>query len=96
MITNELPAWLPLANLIIRAVAFVLILAFVVRRHALTGVGEPRWITLEMATLVACFILVAGAAFQNNWLSLNDWTIVGTWGSVLLVVLAFLLLAWRE
>ena len=96
MIENHVPVWLPEVNLVLRSTALLLVLAYVIRRRARLRWNEPKWITLEVTAVIMAVILVAGAAFQANWLGLNDWMLIGTYGSVVLVVFLLLLLAWRE
>ena len=96
VIENHVPVWLPEINLVLRATALLMVGAFVIRRRAAIKWNQPKWITLEAAALLQGVILVAGAAFQANWIGLTDWTLVGTYGSLVLVIFLLLLLAWRE
>lgn len=94
--TETTPFVLAIVNLVFRLVTLALVGAYIIRKHSRQGVGDPRWITLEILAVIAVFILVAGSAFNAGWISLGDWTLYGTWGSIALSVIAFLLLAWRD
>ena len=95
---NELPSWLPWANLVLSLAALVLLLPLVARRRRAIQSGKPShpsrwWIATDVALVFSVLVLVAGAMFQGGLMSIGDWTIVGTGGRALVVVALLLVLS---
>lgn len=75
-VTNVLPEWLPIFNLVVGVACLV---------ASLLALGQRRVIPpiAAIALVAASAVLVAGSLFQGGWIDLFAWVIFGTGGRLL-------------
>lgn len=77
---NELPLLVPWVNIVLSALALLASVVFWAKS------GGP--ILGNAAMIIACLVLLAGALFQANLLSLDLWIVLGTGGRFLVAAAA--------
>lgn len=92
-----LPTVVPLANLLISAVAFALIVYITVRRWRLER-HVSRLFVVDLMGVVMCGVLLAGALFQAGLMGTDLWTALGTGGRLIILAgfAALLLQRWEH
>jgi len=76
-LTNELPVIVPVLNIVVSAVALLIITVLAIRRDA-----NDRIFILEATLWCATLVLLAGALFQANLLPLDWWIVIGSGGRI--------------